>query len=245
MFDLKPDSARGTRRGTVAIICALAVLVIAAVVIGILAAQPRRATTAALSPSRAAAASAAPTSAAPTSAAPTSTAPAGATSAAAPSAVPSVAPSASAPAPSASSEATAAAPAPQPTKTAEIAKPAVIVKALTAKVTDQAAVAGTAQGPGEIAGPSVQFTIRISNTTGKTVDLASAVVNAYYGTDRTPASQLEEPGGHSFPESVKDGDSATGVFVFTIPSSQRGTVLVTLDTSVANAVVAFKGASPN
>lgn len=235
MSDPKPDPTRGTRRGTVAIVCALAVVIVAAVVIGIVSSQPKDALAAAPSSGPAA------VSATPVPAATTTVAPGAAPD---PSPRVSAAPSASAPGPSASAKASAVAPAPQPTKTADLAAPAVIEKALTAKVTKQVAVAGKAQGPGEIAGPSVQFTIRISNTTGKTVDLTGAVVNAYYGPDQNPASQLEEPGGRGFPESVKDGDSATGVFVFTIPSSQRGTVLVTLDTSVANAVVAFKGAAP-
>ncbi|WP_375399266.1 hypothetical protein [uncultured Amnibacterium sp.] len=241
MSDQNPEPTSGTRRGTVAIIAALAVVIVAAVVVGIVSAQRQHTDTALTSPTSSASISAAPTSAAPVSgastAAPTSAAPGAA-------ATPSASAAPSAPAPSASAQSSSAAPAPQPTTTAEIAKQAVIVKALTAKVTKQAAVVGTAQGPGEIAGPSVQFTIQIRNTTGTTVDLTSAVVNAYSGTDRAPATQLEEPGGRAFPDSVRNGRTATGVFVFNIPVAQRGTVLVTLDTSVANAVVAFKGPAP-
>jgi hypothetical protein len=136
-------------------------------------------------------------------------------------------------------------PTPQPTKTATIkGKVAVPIKPeLSATVTGMTAVTGTAKTPGEIAGPAVRFAITIKNTTGKTADLSHTVVNAYYGASATPAQPLTA-GGTAFPASVADGATATGAFVFTIPESSRGAVTVTVDTSVANPVVAFKGAVP-
>lgn len=138
----------------------------------------------------------------------------------------------------------AAEPTPQPTKTVTISKQTVIVKELTARVTKTVAVQGQAQGPGEIAGPSVRFTITLSNATGRSIDLSNTVVNAYGGADASPAIQLQGPGGKTFPKSLASGDSATGVFVFNIPETQRGRVQVTVDTSVKNPVVAFEGAAP-
>lgn len=137
-------------------------------------------------------------------------------------------------------------PTPQPTKTATIAKPSAvpIKQELTAAVTKMTAVTGTADGPGEIGGPSVRFTITIKNTTGKTFSLSNTVVNAYYGKAATPAVQLRSPGGKDFPSSVKNGDSATGSFVFNIPKASRSSVKVTVDTSVQNPVIAFQGAAP-
>jgi hypothetical protein len=134
-------------------------------------------------------------------------------------------------------------PTPQPTKTASIKGKVVIKPELAATVTGMAAVDGKAQGPGEIAGPAVRFTLRITNTTGKTADLSHTVVNAYYGADSSPAQPLTS-GTAAFPASLADGASATGTFVFTIPASARASVVVTVDTSVANPVVAFKGAAP-
>jgi hypothetical protein len=137
----------------------------------------------------------------------------------------------------------AAHPTPQPTKTASIKGKLAIKPELAATVTGMAAVDGKAQGPGEIAGPAVRFTIRITNTTGKPADLSHTVVNAYYGADASPAQPLTI-GTAAFPASLADGASATGTFVFTIPDSARASVVVTVDTSVANPVVAFKGAAP-
>jgi hypothetical protein len=130
---------------------------------------------------------------------------------------------------------------PQPTRTAQLAVPAVIVRALIAHVTRIEAVQGVANGPGEIAGPALRFTIGITNSTGRAVDLSNTVVNAYSGPDGVPATQLESPGGVAFPRSVAAGHSAVGVFVFTVPEDQRSDVEVTVDTSVHNPVIAFRG----
>ncbi|WP_158590153.1 hypothetical protein [Amnibacterium setariae] len=173
--------------------------------------------------------------------------------AAAPSSVPTTSPTpgstptptpTSTPAPSRT--AAAVAPRPQPTRTAAItaSAPVPIKKALSAEVVKTEAVQGTAEGPGEIAGPSVRFTIRLSNSTGRAVDLSSTVVNAYSGADGAPAVQLRSPGGRAFPTRVANGSSATGVFVFNIPSDERSKVEVTVDTAVGNPVIAFRGAVP-
>lgn len=150
----------------------------------------------------------------------------------------------SSPKPTATKAAPVPAGTPQPTKTATISAPTTIVKSLTAKVTRTEAVQGKASGPGEVGGPAVRFTIAITNTTGKTVQLSNTVVNAYFGADATPAIELEKPGGKAFPFSVKNGETATGVFVFNIPEASRNTVEVTVDTSVKNPVVAFRGSVP-
>lgn len=141
---------------------------------------------------------------------------------------------------------TTAAPTPQPTRTATITKPTAvpIKKAFTATVVRMEAVKGVAEGPGEIGGPSVRFTVKITNTTGKTVSLTETVVNAFYGSAQTPAVQLRQPNGKDFPHSVKNGSSATGVFIFNIPVKSRSDVRITVDTSVKNPVIAFEGSAP-
>jgi cytoskeletal protein RodZ len=218
---------RRPRRGTAAIIGVLVLVIAAVVVIAVLTAG--RAATPAATPSA--------------SGDPASSAPAPVTSEPVASTFPSPTQK---PKPKPSSRPTPAVTAstPQPTKTATISSPAPIVKALTAEVTKMEAVQGKATGPGEIAGPSVRFTITITNSTGKKVDLSSTVVNAYAGADSAPAIPLQGPGGKSFPSSVAAGGSATGVFVFNIAKADRGHVEVTVDTSVRNPVVAFKGAAP-
>lgn len=135
-------------------------------------------------------------------------------------------------------------PTPQPTKTAAISSSAPITKSLTAAVTRMEAVQGTATGPGEIAGPAVRFTVRITNGTSKRISLSDTVINVYTGKDESPAVELSGPGGKDLPASVAAGSSATGVFVFNIPKSERSLVTVTVDTSTSNPVLAFTGSAP-
>lgn len=210
-----------------AVIVVLVALIVLFVTIGVrAAAEPP-------SPTASAAAPAASSSAPIASGSPTDAASATPTASTAPTRSAGTAPSAP-----------AAQPAPQPTRTADITKPAPITEELTAKVSKLEAVQGKADGPGEIGGPAVRFTITINNATGRAADLSNAVVNAYYGGASTPAIPLQNPGGTPFPKSVAAGSSASGVFLFNIPPSDRGAVEVTVDTSVKTPVVAFRGAAP-
>jgi hypothetical protein len=138
---------------------------------------------------------------------------------------------------------TAAAPTPQPTATTGLASTAPISSALTAKITAMKAVTAKATQPGQVGGPAVRFTIRLTNTSGAAVDLSSTVVNVYSGVDEAPAYQLDSDG-LVFPASVAKHSSVSGTAVFTIPVADRGQVRVTVDTSASATVVAFSGAAP-
>jgi hypothetical protein len=119
-----------------------------------------------------------------------------------------------------------------------------VISGLTVQITSVAAVQGTGRSIGDVNGPSIQVRMTVKNTTGKSVNLANVVVNAYYGTDHTPASALPSPGGQNFPATVASGGSAKGVFVFSIPKNQRSLVSITFDFSVKTSVVVFQGSAP-
>lgn len=146
--------------------------------------------------------------------------------------------------PSATAEPNATA-GPSPASPVAITKPATILPGLTAAITKFESVAGKAQTPGEISGPSVRMTVTITNSTAKAVTLNTTVVTAYYGTDQTPALQLTSPGGVNLPTSVAPGASATGVYIFTIPTDQRANVRVEVDYSVDVAPLIFQGSVPS
>jgi hypothetical protein len=105
-------------------------------------------------------------------------------------------------------------------------------------------VAGEASQPGEVAGPSLRFTVRVENRSDSEVSLVTAAVNAYYGEELTPAIPLQNPGGRPFPESVAAGESADGVFVFSVPAESRDIVRLTLDFSVDEPLIVFEGSAP-
>jgi len=111
---------------------------------------------------------------------------------------------------------------------------------VTARLARIDSVQATASLPGEIGGPALAITVKVQNQTGKKLDLALGVVNAYYGPERTPAVSVASDGEVPFPASVADGESAKGVYVFQIPEEARP-VRVELDLGNGADVVVFKG----
>jgi hypothetical protein len=111
-------------------------------------------------------------------------------------------------------------------------------------ITKLKSVHGTAEDAGDIAGPAVQVTMTVRNSTGAAIALNSAVVSLYYSKALTPAPSLPGPGGKPFPNSVAAGSSVTGVFIFTVPVGERNNVTITFDYSVAAPILVFHGSVP-
>ena len=145
-------------------------------------------------------------------------------------------------------------PSPEPEQTPDAAppagepvafgEPASVVPEVTATVTSVEAVAGEANGPGEVAGPALRFTVSIENRTGAAIQLGNTVVNAYTGAEQTPADVLSGPGVQPLPATLESGQTATGVFVFSIDESERDLVRVTVDYAAGIPVAAFEGSAP-
>jgi hypothetical protein len=165
-----------------------------------------------------------------------------ATALASPTASPSVSPS-----PSAS-----AAPAPDSTP---VGKPMEEVPApfestpavepgLTVAVTSIKAIKGTADAPGEIAGPALQFVVEFTNSTKKKMSLQQVAVNADYGKDRTPAIELEQEESSMVPAEVGAGKTVKGSYVYNVPLEERDLVRLLVFTSVDAPIIAFEGEGP-
>ena len=125
-----------------------------------------------------------------------------------------------------------------------IDEPGTIEPGLTAAIGQIEAVQGEARGPGEVAGPAIRFQVAIANTTSAPVDLSATVVTVDYGTARTPALELFEPGASPLPNSVAAGQTATAVYIFTIPVSERALVHITVDYTVGVPPLEFTGPVP-
>lgn len=106
------------------------------------------------------------------------------------------------------------------------------------------AVEGIAQGPGEVGGPAVRFTLTVRNDTDAPVSLVATVVNLYAGSDQLPMVDLREPGAVPLPEDVAAGGTVTGVFVFAVPVEERDQVKVGVDYTVGVPIVVFEGQAP-
>lgn len=122
--------------------------------------------------------------------------------------------------------------------------PAEALPGVQVQIVRLEAVEGTAQGPGEVAGPAVRFAVVVTNSTSTAVSLQTVVITVDYGSDRTPASELAEPGGSPLPGRVAPGQAAEGVYIFTVPIDQRDLVRITVDYSADVAPVVFEGAAP-
>ncbi len=120
-------------------------------------------------------------------------------------------------------------------------EPAESEEGLIAEITAMKAVDGEAVQAGDIAGPSVQFTLKLTNDTDSPIDLGFIAVNAYIGEGRTPAIGLVKPGAAPFEGTLKAGATAEGVYVYNIPENQRGDVTVTLDYRAGSPAFVFRG----
>lgn len=115
---------------------------------------------------------------------------------------------------------------------------------VTATVSNIEAVDGKAQGPGEISGPAVRFTVTLNNAGTTAVDGNAVIVNVDSGKDHVPALVLSGPGAVNFPATVGPGEKASGTYVFLVPNDQRDDVRIFFNYKVSSPIAAFEGAVP-
>jgi len=105
------------------------------------------------------------------------------------------------------------------------------------------AVEGVADGPGEVAGPALSFTVTVVNGTDAPVSLAAAVVTVASGADLLPADPLRT-GSAPLPAEVPAGGTATATYVFTVPLERRDDVRIAFDYLAGTPAVVFAGQAP-
>lgn len=121
---------------------------------------------------------------------------------------------------------------------------APIDEGVTVTMSGLESVEGEASMPGEIAGPSLRFDVTFTNDSDEAYSLISAVTNVYYGDEQIPAIELAEPGGVALPAEVAPGETATGTFVYNVPTEDRDRVRITVDYAAAEPSVVFEGSAP-
>ena len=105
------------------------------------------------------------------------------------------------------------------------------------------AVEGTATGPGNVAGPALRVTVRLENGTAGPVSLDGAVVTMAHGAGQTPASPLDDPSAAPLSGVLEPGDSAVGVYVFTVAEDARESVTVSVGYRPGAPYLVFTGAA--
>lgn len=112
--------------------------------------------------------------------------------------------------------------------------------AVTARILSVEPINAKAHGPGEISGPGVALSIRITNGSARAIDLGTVTVNVT-ASNGSPGLQLLGPPASAFNGSLTAGQSATAVYVFTVPVQFRKPVTVSVSYTAAAPVVLFRG----
>ena len=106
------------------------------------------------------------------------------------------------------------------------------------------AVEGAPQGAGEVAGPAIRFLVTMKNNGSSPKSLTGTVVNLYYSADDSPASSVTGPDGFALPNEVAAGDTVSGAYVFTVPTTSRDRIVIEVDYAAGSPVVLFEGPGP-
>ncbi|MTD12743.1 DUF4352 domain-containing protein [Nakamurella sp. YIM 132087] len=102
------------------------------------------------------------------------------------------------------------------------------------------AVETAAELPGEVAGPGVRIDVSITNDSDAAIDLGNVVVDLQ-DKDGGPATFMTADPSAPFSGSLPPGETASAVYVFTIPATDRSGVTVTVRYSIDAPVVVFTG----
>jgi hypothetical protein len=120
---------------------------------------------------------------------------------------------------------------------------AAVGNGMTASIVDIEAIQGEAMGPGNIAGPALRVTVRITNGTSAATSLDGVAVNLAYGADLTPASPLDDPSQRPFVGSVAPGKTGEGVYVFTVPEDSRDSITIDVGYEAGAPILVFTGSA--
>ena len=122
-------------------------------------------------------------------------------------------------------------------------QPAAVGNGITAVVSSLEAIEGTARGPGNVAGPALRATVRITNGTPDPVSLDAVVVDLATGPDLTPASPLDDPSERPFFGTAAPGETVEGVSVFTVPADDREAVTLSVGYQAGAPFLVFTGSA--
>ena len=120
-------------------------------------------------------------------------------------------------------------------------EPAEVGNGISAVVSSLEAIEGTGRGPGNVAGPALRATVRITNGTADPVSLDAVAVDLASGAARTPASPLDDPSASPFTGTVAPGGTAEGAYVFSVPAEDRSTVTLSVGYQAGAPFLVFTG----
>ena len=112
---------------------------------------------------------------------------------------------------------------------------------VVADVLSLEAIDATGVGPGNIAGPALRVTVRITNGTTGPVSLDGVALDLAYGVEQLPASPIGDPSTAPFGGVLQPSESAEGVYVFTVPAGDRELVTLSVGYQAGAPFMVFTG----
>jgi hypothetical protein len=103
----------------------------------------------------------------------------------------------------------------------------------------------TGHGPGVMAGREyVRFTVKLTNSSSKAVNLNEVVVTTFYGATKQLAAPVytESAGTFDFSGIVKAGASTTALYAFAVPTKQLNSVTMVVDFDGLHSSATYSGA---
>lgn len=125
----------------------------------------------------------------------------------------------------------------------QISATASVPKQASATLTKIESVQTTAVLPGEVSGPGLKITLRITNSSSSDLKVDGTIMTLT-GTDEAPGEEMSGPPAKVVKGTLKPGQSATGVFVFAIAASNRQKVTVHVTLPTNSPVMVFQGPAP-
>lgn len=121
-----------------------------------------------------------------------------------------------------------------------LSDPASPADGITVQLTEVVGVDAVTHQPGQVSGPAVQITVRISNAGADAVAISSAQV-AVADSAAAPGIAVTTDASSPFAGTLAPGASATGIYVFRVPADRRSPILVTVSYTAGGAVAQFTG----
>lgn len=121
--------------------------------------------------------------------------------------------------------------------------PAATGDGISGSLVEIAAIDGSGVGRGNVAGPALRVTVRLTNGTDEAVPLDGVAVELTHGTGAVPASPLDDPSRSPFGGTLEPGDSAEAVYVFRVPADDRQVVSVAVGYEAGAPFMVFTGAT--
>ncbi|MGY1842298.1 hypothetical protein [Modestobacter sp. SYSU DS0875] len=120
-------------------------------------------------------------------------------------------------------------------------EPAVAADGVTVTLPAIAAIDAVGTGPGNVSGPALAITVRVTNGTAEPISLDGLQVNVAYSEQETAASPVNDPAAAPAQGSLAAGAAAEGHYVFSVPAGERDLVTVTVGYAAAAPLLVFQG----